>query len=67
VPWDSQVIRRLKKKAEDAKARKRRRKTFWEPLEHRLLLDAVTAHWIGESGSWSDPANWDIGVVPNDG
>ncbi|MBI2928772.1 MAG: hypothetical protein HYY24_24170, partial [Verrucomicrobia bacterium] len=23
------------------------------------------AHWLGGSGDWSDPAHWDIGVVPN--
>jgi hypothetical protein len=28
-------------------------------------LASVTAHWIGGSGNWSDPSNWDIGVVPN--
>ncbi len=25
----------------------------------------VIARWIGGSGNWSDPAHWDIGIVPN--
>ncbi|MCB1968699.1 MAG: LEPR-XLL domain-containing protein, partial [Candidatus Accumulibacter sp.] len=25
----------------------------------------VLAHWVGGSGNWSDPTNWDIGVAPN--
>ncbi|MCM8596000.1 LEPR-XLL domain-containing protein, partial [Accumulibacter sp.] len=26
----------------------------------------LVASWVGGSGNWSDPTNWDIGVVPND-
>jgi hypothetical protein len=29
------------------------------------MLAEMSAHWIGGTGNWSDPANWDIGVVPN--
>jgi hypothetical protein len=52
-----------------------------EPLEERIVPsggpipfdaelfelshDDPVARWIGVSGNWSDPANWDIGVVPN--
>jgi len=37
-----------------------------EPLEPRLFLSAdVVATWIGASGDWWEPANWDIGTVPN--
>jgi hypothetical protein len=27
--------------------------------------DTVIAQWTGSSGLWSEPSNWDIGVVPN--
>ena len=56
-------LRRLWKKNSKFKAREAR--ALLEPLEPRILLDAVTAHWIGGSGSWDDPANWDIGIAPN--
>ena len=36
-----------------------------ELLEERIVPSAVVAHWIGDSGSWSDPTHWDIGVAPN--
>ena len=38
-----------------------------EPLEARIAPAALVAHWIGGSGHWSDPAHWDLGVVPNNG
>ena len=38
-----------------------------EPLEARIAPAALVAHWIGGSGHWSDPAHWDIGVVPSNG
>ena len=42
--------------------------TLLEPLEPRVMLAAdVTATWIGGSGDWWEPGNWDIGVVPNNG
>jgi hypothetical protein len=43
----------------------RHNKILFEPLEPRLLLDAIVAHWIGDSGNWSDPTHWDIGYAPN--
>jgi hypothetical protein len=39
----------------------RQARPFLEPLEPRILLSAVVAHWIGgASGNWSNPANWDM-------
>lgn len=32
-----------------------------------MLDGSVAARWIGGSGNWSEPANWDIGAVPNNG
>ena len=36
-----------------------------EVLEDRRMLADLEAHWIGGSGNWSDPTNWDIGVAPH--
>ncbi|MCY2990994.1 MAG: malectin domain-containing carbohydrate-binding protein [Planctomycetota bacterium] len=41
------------------------RRLLVERLEDRRMLTDIAAHWIGGDGNWSDPANWDIGVVPN--
>jgi RHS repeat-associated protein len=57
--------RRLAKKYQNK--RTGRNTVVLESLEPRILLDAVTAHWVGGSGDWSDPTHWDIGYVPNDG
>jgi hypothetical protein len=55
--------RNIKKSPSVAKVKK----VFFEQMENRLLLDSVTAHWVGGSGNWSDPSHWDTGgVVPND-
>lgn len=43
---------------------KRFRRALIEVLEERVMLSA-TARWIGGSGSWPDPGNWDIGAVPS--
>jgi hypothetical protein len=58
-------IKRLTRKNEKVAEKKLRRKVVLESLEPRLLLDALTAHWVGGSGNWSDPTNWDVGVAPN--
>jgi hypothetical protein len=52
--------------------RLRPRRLFLEPLEDRSLLAQVNAVWIGlaglgGNGNWNVAANWDIGVVPNNG
>lgn len=59
----SRSLRRLWKRKR--KLPPRRNRVLFEPLEPRLLLDAVVAHWIGGSGNWSDPTHWDINAVPN--
>ena len=60
----ARVIRRLRKKAEEAKARKRRRKSLFEALEQRLLLDTVTWDGGGDGQSWRDALNWDKDILP---
>ncbi len=59
----SRNLRRLFGKKSKVPARRNR--AFLEPLEPRILLSAVTAHWIGGSGNWSDPTHWDIGAAQN--
>ena len=53
----ARVIRRMRKKAEESSAGKRRRKILFEPLEQRLLLDANPVHGSldvpGESDSYT--------------
>lgn len=36
-------------------------------LESGAAGAQTVAHWLGGSGNWSDPAKWDLGVVPNNG
>lgn len=36
-----------------------------EALEQRVAPAAVVTHWVGLSGTWTDPAHWDAGVPNN--
>src|SRR5947209_4678384 len=48
-------------------SRKRRACSYlWlETLEDRTLLSTI--NWIGGSGNWHDPTQWDAGRVPGSG
>jgi hypothetical protein len=72
-PTDSRLISRNRERRRNRRhpsSKKLRRSPFLrrcaiEPLEQRLLLASRIAHWIGGSGDWWEPTNWDIGEVPN--
>ena len=45
---------------------RRRRQVVLECLEARVCLSTVDM-WLGGVGNYSNPANWSLGVVPNNG
>jgi hypothetical protein len=48
------------------KPAKCRRTTVFECLEERCCPSTVDV-WLGGTGNYSNPANWSLGVVPNNG
>jgi hypothetical protein len=60
----ARVVKRLKTKKLETVMKRKRRKALLEPLEPRLLLDAVLWDGGGDGVSWTDRFNWSADLLP---